>query len=265
MNDLQVFENPDFGQVRTVTKDGEPWFVAKDVCKAFGDTNHNRSVGRIDEEDKETYQITDSMGRIQQAIIVNESGLYALLFAMQPQKANRDGVSDAYPIETQKRIDSLHKFKRWITHEVIPSIRKTGSYSIQEPETPAQLRAKAMMINAKTRLFNAAMKAVDRFQMSPVALEALGIPMIEEFTGVKTGYRPRIETTYSATELGAEFGVSANKIGRIAKDNGLKTDEYGITVLDKSRSSDKLVPCFRYNAKGRERLAELLKGGERNG
>ena len=144
-------------------------------------------------------------------------------------------------------------------------IRKTGSYSIQEPETPAQLRAKAMMINAKTRLFNAAMKAVDRFQMSPVALEALGIPMIEEFTGVKTGYRPRIETTYSATELGAEFGVSANRIGRIAKDNGLKTDEYGITVLDKSRSSDKLVPCFRYNSKGRERLAELLKGGERNG
>lgn len=144
-------------------------------------------------------------------------------------------------------------------------IRKTGSYSIQEPETPAQLRAKAMMINAKTRLFNVAMKAVDRFQMSPVALEALGIPMIEEFTGVKTGYRPRIETTYSATELGAEFGVSANKIGRIAKDNGLKTDEYGITVLDKSRSSDKLVPCFRYNSKGRERLAELLKGGERNG
>ena len=51
MNELQVFENPAFGQVRTVTKDGEPWFVAKDVCKAFGDTNHNRSVGRIDEED----------------------------------------------------------------------------------------------------------------------------------------------------------------------------------------------------------------------
>lgn len=132
MNELQVFENPDFGQVRTVTKDGEPWFVAKDVCKAFGDTNHNRSVGRIDEEDKETYQITDSMGRIQQAIIVNESGLYALLFAMQPQKANRDGVSDAYPIETQKRIDSLHKFKRWITHEVIPSIRKHGVYATDE-------------------------------------------------------------------------------------------------------------------------------------
>lgn len=259
MNELQVFENPDFGQVRTVTKDGEPWFVLKDVCTSFGETNYRRVSARLDEDEKGVSQI-DTPGGNQSMTIVNESGLYAALFAMQPEKAR--GVTEGY---VEKRQQQLKSFKRWITHEVIPSIRKTGSYSIQEPETPAQLRAKAMMINAKTRLFNAAMKAVDRFQMSPVALEALGIPMIEEFTGVKTGYRPRIETTYSATELGAEFGVSANKIGRIAKDNGLKTDEYGITVLDKSRSSDKLVPCFRYNAKGRERLAELLGGGERNG
>ena len=243
MNDLQVFENPDFGQVRTVTKDGEPWFVAADVCRALEvDPTATR---RLDDDEKNTLRLTQGTSGNPNVTIVNEPGLYSLVLGSRKPEAKN--------------------FKRWITHEVIPSIRKTGSYSIQEPETPAQLRAKAMMINAKTRLFNAAMKAVDRFQMSPVALEALGIPMIEEFTGVKTGYRPRIETTYSATELGAEFGVSANRIGRIAKDNGLKTDEYGITVLDKSRSSDKLVPCFRYNSKGRERLAELLKGGERNG
>ena len=243
MNELQVFENPDFGQVRTVTKDGEPWFVAADVCRALEvDPTATR---RLDDDEKNTLRLTQGTSGNPNVTIVNEPGLYSLVLGSRKPEAKN--------------------FKRWITHEVIPSIRKTGSYSIQEPETPAQLRAKAMMINAKTRLFNAAMKAVDRFQMPPVALEALGIPMIEEFTGVKTGYRPRIETTYSATELGAEFGVSANKIGRIAKDNGLKTDEYGITVLDKSRSSDKLVPCFRYNSKGRERLAELLKGGERNG
>ena len=249
MNELQVFENPDFGQVRTVTKDGEPWFVAADVCRALEISNPRDALGRLDGDEKAAVGLTDTSSngvtQRREMNIVNEPGLYSLVLGSRKPEAKN--------------------FKRWITHEVIPSIRKTGSYRIQEPETPAQLRAKAMMINAKTRLFNAAMKAVDRFQMSPVALEALGIPMIEEFTGVKTGYRPRIETTYSATELGAEFGVSANKIGRIAKDNGLKTDEYGITVLDKSRSSDKLVPCFRYNSKGRERLAELLKGGERNG
>ena len=242
MNELQVFENPAFGQVRTVTKDGEPWFVAADVCRALEHSNVTVALDRLDDDEKAKFNLGLRGG---DTGCVNEPGLYSLVLGSRKPEAKN--------------------FKRWITHEVIPSIRKTGSYSIQEPETPAQLRAKAMMINAKTRLFNAAMKAVDRFQMSPVALEALGIPMIEEFTGVKTGYRPRIETTYSATELGAEFGVSANKIGRIAKDNGLKTDEYGITVLDKSRSSVKLVPCFRYNSKGRERLAELLKGGERNG
>ena len=238
MNDLQVFENPDFGQVRTVTRDGEPWFVAADVCRALGHSNVTVALDRLDDDEKAKFNLGLRGG---DTGCVNEPGLYSLVLGSRKPEAKN--------------------FKRWITHEVIPSIRKTGSYSIQEPETPAQLRAKAMMINAKTRLFNAAMKAVDRFQMSSVALEALGIPMIEEFTGVKTGYRPRIETTYSATELGAEFGVSANKIGRIAKDNGLKTDEYGITVLDKSRSSDKLVPCFRYNSKGRERLAELLARG----
>ena len=242
MNELQVFENPAFGQVRTVTKDGEPWFVAADVCRALEHSNVTVALDRLDDDEKAKFNLGLRGG---DTGCVNEPGLYSLVLGSRKPEAKN--------------------FKRWITHEVIPSIRKTGSYSIQEPETPAQLRAKAMMINAKTRLFNAAMKAVDRFQMSPVALEALGIPMIEEFTGVKTGYRPRIETTYSATELGAEFGVSANRIGRIAKDNGLKTDEYGITVLDKSRSSDNLVPCFRYNSKGRERLAELLKGGERNG
>ena len=107
-NQIFWFNNPQFGNIRVIQKDGEPWFVAKDVCKAFGDTNHNRSVGRIDDEDKETYQITDSLGRVQQAIIINEYGLYALLFAMEPQKANRGGVSDAYPIEAQKLLDSLN-------------------------------------------------------------------------------------------------------------------------------------------------------------
>lgn len=66
-------------------------------------------------------------------------GLYALLFAMQPQKANHDGVSDAYPIEVQKRIDGLHRFKRWVTSEVLPSIRKHGAYMTPETLEKAML------------------------------------------------------------------------------------------------------------------------------
>lgn len=129
MNQMQVFKNPEFGEIRTVTIDGEPWFVGKDVCAAFGDKNHNRSLSRVDDDDKKEEEIIDSLGRKQKAIFVNESGLYSLLFSMQPQKANKDGVSDAYPIEVQKRIDKLHRFKHWVTSEVLPSIRKHGIYA----------------------------------------------------------------------------------------------------------------------------------------
>lgn len=129
MNELQVFNNPEFGEIRTSTFDNEPWFVGKDVCQLFGDKNHNRSISRVDEMDKRSEEITDSIGRKQKAIFINESGLYSLLFAMQPQKANHDGVSDAYPIEVQERIDKLHRFKRWVTSEVLPAIRKHGAYA----------------------------------------------------------------------------------------------------------------------------------------
>lgn len=133
MNELQIFKNEEFGEVRTITVDNEPWFNGKDVCNVFGDKNHNRSVGRVDEADKREEIIVDVLGRKQKAIFINESGLYALLFTMQPQKANKDGVSDAYPIEVQERLDRIHGFKRWVTSEVLPSIRKHGAY--MTPET----------------------------------------------------------------------------------------------------------------------------------
>lgn len=132
MNELKIFENTEFGTMRTVIIDDAPWFVGKDICEMFGDKNHNRSLGRVDSEDRQISEITDSLGRKQSAVIINESGLYSLLFAMQPQKAHSNGVSDEYPIETQQRIRKLHKFKRWVTGEVLPSIRKCGVYAVDE-------------------------------------------------------------------------------------------------------------------------------------
>lgn len=151
MNELKIFEHPEFGEIRTVEIDGEPWMVGKDVATAFGDKNHNRSLGRLYNEDKRVVPLTDSMGRTQKVTVINESGLYALLFAMQPQKANHDEVSDAYPIEIQERIDKLHRFKRWVTGEVLPSIRKNGGYIAgQESMTPEELMAAALVVAQKT-------------------------------------------------------------------------------------------------------------------
>lgn len=127
-NEMRIFENAEFGSVRTANINGIPYFIGKDVCEMFGDKNHNRSLGRIDSEDKTKVDLIDNLGRKQSVIAINESGLYALLFAMQPQKANNGGVSDAYPIEVQERIEKLHKFKRWVTSEILPTIRKTGGY-----------------------------------------------------------------------------------------------------------------------------------------
>lgn len=123
MNELQVFENKQFGQVRTIEQDGQTWFVLKDVCASFGETNYRRVSARLDEDEKGVSQI-DTPGGEQTMTVINESGLYAALFAMQPEKAR--GVDDTY---IEERMQKLRAFKRWITHEVIPSIRRHGAYA----------------------------------------------------------------------------------------------------------------------------------------
>jgi anti-repressor protein len=129
---IRVFDNIEFGQVRTITIDNKSWFVGKDICAIFNDKNHNRSLGRIDEEDKTIAEIKDTLGRKQNAVLINESGIYTLLFNMQPQKANKANVPDAYPIEIEERIIKIRKFRRWVTSEVLPSIRKHGMYAARE-------------------------------------------------------------------------------------------------------------------------------------
>jgi prophage antirepressor-like protein len=126
MNELQIFNNAEFGEVRTVVKDNEPWFVAADVCEFFGVTNRNRVLQNLDEDEKGGTQI-DTPGGVQTVTIINEAGLYTLLFYLQPTKAR--GVSDEY---IAARCEQLRKYKRWITHEVIPSIRKHGAYITTE-------------------------------------------------------------------------------------------------------------------------------------
>lgn len=144
-NVLQIFKNEEFGSIRTFVKNGEYWFVGRDVCNAFQDKNPNRSIGRIDDCDKRSLKIKDSLGREQTVTVINESGLYALLFAMQPQRANKDGVSNAYPIEVQERIEKLRRFKRWVTHDVLPTLRKTGSYSMNPQENKPDTQDNAIL------------------------------------------------------------------------------------------------------------------------
>ena len=130
-NKIQIFQNQEFGELRTVVKGGEPWVVAKDVCDKFGETNYRRSIRYLDEDEKGVSQMSTPGGN-QSMAVVNESGLYSMLFAMQPKKAR--GVSEEY---ITQRIEQLKRFKRWVTHDVIPSIRKHGMYAT--PETAEKI------------------------------------------------------------------------------------------------------------------------------
>lgn len=173
-NALQIFKNEEFGSIRTFVKNGEYWFVGRDVCNAFQDKNPNRSIGRIDDCDKRSLKIKDSLGREQNVTVINESGLYALLFAMQPQRANKDGVSNAYPIEVQERIEKLRRFKRWVTHDVLPTLRKTGSYSMnpQENKPDTQNDAILQVLMKNTEVLQA---IVQQNQQIMIALTNLSV------------------------------------------------------------------------------------------
>lgn len=140
MNDIKIFENTEFGKLRTVQLNNETYFVGKDVCEAFGDTNYRRSLANIDDCDKGVSQINTPGGK-QSMTIVNESGLYALLFQMQPRKAKGVSQNDSL---INERIEKLHRFKRWVTSEVLPSIRKHEGYiQNQNNLSDTELLAKA--------------------------------------------------------------------------------------------------------------------------
>ena len=122
MNEISNFVNDDFGKIRSVQVDGEPWFVVSDICEIFSVTNRNRVMQEIPEDEKGGTQM-NTPGGVQTVTVVNESGLYSLLFALQPKKARN--VSEEY---VEMRTKQLQAFKRWVTHEVLPTIRKTGGY-----------------------------------------------------------------------------------------------------------------------------------------
>lgn len=127
MNKIKIFENPEFGSIRTLQKDGEPWFVGKDVAAALGYSNPRKAIAdHVDEEDKGVTNCY-TLGGNQNMTIINESGLYSLILS--------------------SKLPTAKKFKHWVTSEVLPSIRKTGGYiSGQENMSDSELMAKALLV-----------------------------------------------------------------------------------------------------------------------
>lgn len=128
MNELKVFNNPEFGEIRTVEVNGEPWFVAADVCQALEISR--TQVRRLDDDEKGVCS-THTLGGEQEMTTVNEPGLYSLILGSRKKEAKA--------------------FKRWITHEVIPSIRRNGGYIHgQNQMNPEELMAQALIVAQRT-------------------------------------------------------------------------------------------------------------------
>lgn len=214
MNELTLFNNPDFGEIRTLkTNDGKVLFCGADVAKALGYAKPNNAI-----QAHCRYTLKQSVPHPQ-----NPDKTIEMTFIPE---------SDIYRLTFSSKLPNAEKFTDWIAEEVIPSIMRTGSYSMNgkakktSPITEKRLEIQAK--NAEARLMKA---------------QAEQMKVFFEFSKLLS---PEAQV------------LAANKVGRLANAHGLKTDTYGITVLD-TAPNGKQIPTFRYNQHGIDKLKELLK------
>ena len=207
MNELQIFNHPDFGQVRTVTINDEPWFVGKDVARVLGYADENKAIAmHVDDEDKLNDKTALSLGQ-RGGWFINESGLYSLVLS--------------------SKLPNAKKFKRWITTEVIPSIRKHGAY--MTPDTMQRFIADPdFAIGLLTALKDE--------QEKSRALEAEN----EKQSQLLADYEPKVqyletilqsEGTMTTAQIAADYDMSAIQLNQILRDAGIQRKVNGQWIL----------------------------------
>ncbi len=193
MSKIQLFKNDQFGEIRTMTDEqGEPWFVGKDVAKALGYSNCNDALARhVDKEDKGVVN-HDTLGGKQTMTIINESGLYSLILS--------------------SKLPSAKAFKRWITAEVLPQIRKTGAYGVQ-PMSDIEILSRAILIS------DAQIKALT------LQVEALA-PRAEYADEVLDSV-----SCLTTTQIAKELKLTANELNHWLCEQGIQYGQSGQYLL----------------------------------
>ena len=203
MNELKIFENPDFGKVRTMEINGEPFLVGKDVAEILGYTNPRKAlIDHVDSEDKGVTKC-DTLGGTQEMTVVNESGLYSLILSSKLPKAK--------------------EFKRWVTSEVLPSIRKHGAYAVDELINDPELAIKAFTALKEERMKNKQLEttvAVQTQQISELKPKATYYDVILN-----------CKDLVSATEIAKDYGKSAKWLNNLLHELGVQFKQGGIWLL----------------------------------
>jgi prophage antirepressor-like protein len=204
MSNLQVFNNSEFGAVRVLEINQEPWFIGKDVAEVLGYVKPlNALATHIDEDDSLKRGLTDSMGRIQETILINESGLYSLILSSKLENAKR--------------------FKRWVTAEVLPAIRKHGLYAIDDILNNPDIAIAALTKLKEEREARKALETENKIQAQQIA----------ELQPKATYYDLILQSKdlLSVTQISKDYGMSATKMNRILHELGVQFNQSGVWFL----------------------------------
>ena len=238
-NNLQIFENDNFGQLRTIDDDGKIMFFATDVAKMLGYAKPQDAVSRHCR-----YSVKRG--------VPHPQGKGTLEVNIIPE-------GDLYRLITHSKLPAAEKFESWVFDEVLPAIRKTGNY---KTPTSQQERLEVMKKNSIAREANLWLRIAQNTSNGTYK-EICNAYAANTLAGREVFELPKAtEKTYSATEIGKMLGVSKQKIGILSNENDMKCDEYGSWFHDKSPYSGKEVETFRYNSRAIEKFRALLKGGE---
>ena len=199
MNELKIFKNSEFGEIRTVEIDGEPWFVGKDVAEILGYANPSKALSdHVDEEDKLNNESLSSLGQ-RGGWLINESGLYSLILS--------------------SKLSTAKKFKRWVTSEVLPSIRRTGAYGVQVPRTLKEALQLALEQEEK----------LEALQLD----NSIKTQQIAELQPKATYYDLILQCRdwLSMTESAKDYGMSAKGMNKKLHELGVQYNQSGVWFL----------------------------------
>ena len=234
---LKIFSSDVFGNLRTWDNNGKIMFVASDVAKMLGYTNTSKAI-------------SDHCRYVTKRYIPHPQGKGTLEVNFIPE-------GDVYRLITHSKLPSAEKFESWVFDEVLPSIRKTGSYTAKPLDESKTKRLAIMERNAKVR--EAALWAKLAEGSSGTYQQVCKAYAANTLAEKDVVSLPKAEEkTYTATEIGNMLNVSAHKIGRLANTHKLKTAEYGSWYHDKAKHSGKEVETFRYNAKAIDKFRQIL-------
>ena len=252
MNELQIFKNEEFGEIRTVQLNNETYFVGKDVAEALKYNEPHKAIQRhVEEDDRTKHPVTDSSGRDQEAWIITESGLYALIFG--------------------SKLESAKRFKHWVTSEVLPSIRKHGVYAVDELLENPDMAIKAFTALKEEREKNKLLQADnDRMKPKEIFADAVAtshttiligdLAKILKQNGVEIGQKRLFswlrDNGYLIKRNGADYNMPTQK----AMERGLF--EIKESTVNNPDGSVRINRTTKVTGKGQQYFINKFLGGE---